>query len=120
MNKVNIYLNQAKAFLGKFQKKEKKKGNPKPKQVSKRSVNISILTGVVVITGLTLLSSLRAITLYSRVTGLQKTITKVKQEKAQLPTQSQNIDKSLEIYLTNYVRTYFTLAGDAEKQAQQL
>lgn len=31
MNKVNIYLNQAKAFLGKFQKKEKKKGKEKRK-----------------------------------------------------------------------------------------
>lgn len=120
MNKVNTYLNQAKAFLGKFQKKEKKKGNPRPKQVSKRTVNMAVLSGLCLIFGVAFLSTFRSITLYSKVTSLQETITKVKNAKTELPTQTQTVDKSLEIYLSNYVKTYFTLAGDTETQAQQL
>ncbi|MCC9880517.1 conjugal transfer protein [Streptococcus agalactiae] len=120
MNKVNTYLNQSKAFLGKFQKKEKKKGNPKPKQVSKRTVNMAVLSGLCLIFGVAILSTFRSITLYSKVEGLQKLVTQVKNTKNKAPTQTRTVDKNLEVYLGNYVKAYFAWDADAEKQSQQL
>lgn len=39
MSKLKVYLDKAQTFLAQFHKVEKKKGTPKPKQVSKRTVN---------------------------------------------------------------------------------
>lgn len=120
MSKLKLYLDKVKFFLSQFQKKEKKKGNPKPKQVSKRTVNIAVLSGLCFIFGVSFLSTFRSITLYSKVDGLQKLVTQVKNTKNKAPTQSQTVDKNLEVYLGNYVKAYFTWDADAEKQSQQL
>lgn len=113
MSTLKSYLDKAHTFLSQFQKKEKKKGTPKPKQVSKRTVNIAVLSGLCFIFGVSFLSTFRSITLYSKVDGLQKLVTQVKNTKNKAPTQSQTVDKNLEVYLGNYVKAYFTWDADA-------
>lgn len=120
MSKLKVYLDKAQTFLAQFHKVEKKKGTPKPKQVSKRTVNMAVLSGLCLIFGVSFLSTFRSITLYSKVDGLQKLVAQVKNTKNKAPTQTQTVDKNLEVYLGNYVKAYFTWDADAEKQSQQL
>ena len=107
MSTLKSYLDKAHTFLSQFQKKEKKKGTPKPKQVSKRTVNIAVLSGLCFIFGVSFLSTFRSITLYSKVDGFQKLVTQVKNTKNKAPTQIRTVDKNLEVYLGNYVKAYF-------------
>ncbi|MCY7144332.1 conjugal transfer protein, partial [Streptococcus gordonii] len=74
MDKLKSIYHQLKSYLGQFSKRPKKKGKPKLATVNKKTVNLAVLSGLAFILFVGLLGGIRAMTLSSKVTNLEKTI----------------------------------------------
>lgn len=74
MNKLKETLYQFKNYLGHFTKRPKKKGKPKLTLANKKTVNLAVLSGLAFILLVGLLGGIRAMTMSSKVTNLEKLI----------------------------------------------
>ena len=122
MDKLKLILHQAKAYLGRFSKPPKKKGKPTLTLANKKTVNLAVLSGLAFILLVGLLGGIRAMTMSSKVTNLEKLITS-KQATSSTSSAPQTIDNRLQYYLNDFVECYFTIPADSDgqtKQAKQL
>ena len=121
MDKLKLILRQAKAYLGRFSKRPKKKGKPKLTIANKKTVNLAVLSGLAFILLVGLLGGIRAMTLSSQVTDLKKAVSPNKS--ASSTSSTATIDNRLQYYLNDFVNCYFTVPTDSDgqtKQAKQL
>ena len=120
MDKFKSTLLKARQFLANFQKVEKKKGNPKLKKVNKQTVNYLVLGGIGTLVLVGFMGSVRAITLSSQVSDLEKTIKAIGNKKPETIETNHTVDNSLQYYLNSYVSAYFYLPSEADKQQAQV
>lgn len=121
MDKLKLILHQAKAYLGRFSKRPKKKGKPKLIIANKKTVNLAVLSGLAFILLVGLLGGIRAMTLSSQVTNLKKAVSSNKSASA--TSSATTIDNRLQYYLNDFVNCYFTVPSDSDgqtKHAKQL
>ena len=118
MDKLKSIYHQLKSYLGQFSKRPKKKGKPKLATVNKKTVNLAVLSGLAFILFVGLLGGIRAMTLSSKVTNLEKTISSNKSSSTSKATTSE-IDNRLQYYLNDFVACYFTIPSDSDGQAEQ-
>ena len=118
MNKLKKTLYQFRNYLGHFTKRPKKKGKPKLTIANKKTVNLAVLSGLAFILLVGLLGGIRAMTLSSKVTNLEKTISSNKSASTSKVATSE-IDNRLQYYLNDFVACYFTIPSDSDGQAEQ-
>ena len=122
MDKLKLILHQAKAYLGRFSKPPKKKGKPTLTLANKKTVNLAVLSGLAFILLVGLLGGIRAMTMSSKLTNLEKLIA-AKKATSSPSSASQTIDNRLQYYMNDFVECYFTIPADSDgqtKQAKQL
>ena len=76
MNKLKTLIQQVTHYLSRFKKQDKKRGSPKLIKTTRKNVNILVLTGLGFLVFIGATGSLRAITLSSKVTSLEKEVKK--------------------------------------------
>ena len=121
MDKLKLIFHQAKAYLGRFSKRPKKKRKPKLIIANKKTVNLAVLSGLAFILLVGLLGGIRAMTLSSQVTNLKKAVSSNKSASA--TSSATTIDNRLQYYLNDFVNCYFTVPSDSDgqtKHAKQL
>ena len=122
MDKLKSIYHQLKSYLGQFSKRPKKKGKPKLATVNKKTVNLAVLSGLAFILLVGLLGGIRAMTMSSKLTNLEKLIA-AKKATSSPSSASQTIDNRLQYYMNDFVECYFTIPADSDgqtKQAKQL
>ncbi|WEA93187.1 conjugal transfer protein [Streptococcus anginosus] len=122
MNTVKLIYHQLKTYLGNFTKRPKKKGKPTLTLANKKTVNLAVLSGLAFILLVGLLGGIRAMTMSSKVTNLEKLIA-TKKATSSPSSAYQTIDNRLQYYLNDFVECYFTIPADSDgqtKQAKQL
>lgn len=81
MNKLKTVIQQVTHYLSRFKKQDKKRGSPKLIKTTRKNVNIIVLTGLGCLVFIGATGSLRAITLSSKVTSLEKEVKKLNRPK---------------------------------------
>lgn len=118
MNKLKTLIQQVTHYLSRFKKQDKKRGSPKLIKTTRKNVNILVLTGLGCLVFIGATGSLRAITLSSKVTSLEKEVKKA--QSSQVVTTSTDTDYRLTYYLNDFVAAYFSFSDKAEEQEAQI
>ncbi|OCM02413.1 conjugal transfer protein [Streptococcus agalactiae] len=118
MNKLKTLIQQVTHYLSRFKKQGKKRGSPKLIKTTRKNVNILVLTGLGCLVFIGATGSLRAITLSSKVTSLEKEVKKA--QSSQVVTTSTDTDYRLTYYLNDFVAAYFSFSDKAEEQEAQI
>lgn len=118
MNKLKTLIQQVTHYLSRFKKQDKKRGSPKLIKTTRKNVNILVLTGLGFLVFIGATGSLRAITLSSKVTSLEKEVKKA--QSSQVVTTTTDTDYRLTYYLNDFVAAYFSFSDKAEEQEAQI
>ena len=120
MDKAKHYLLNARDYLSKFKKMEKKGGPPKLKITNKKTINLVVIGGISFLLFVGLSGAVRAITLSNQVSKLEKNVEILHAKKAQAPVEEKQYDYKLQYYLNDFVYAYFTLPQEGDKQQAQV
>lgn len=118
MNKLKTLIQQVTHYLSRFKKQDKKRGSPKLIKTTRKNVNILVLTGLGFLVFIGATGSLRAITLSSKVTSLEKEVKNA--QSSTVVTTSTDTDYRLTYYLNDFVASYFSFSDKAEEQEAQI
>lgn len=120
MKKIKPYVLKVKEYLSHFKQVEKKKGAPKLKFISKKTVNWVVIGGIVFLVLVGVTGSLRAISLSNQVRNLQKQVESGQEENRPSNSTTPIYDYKLQYYLNDFVHAYFTLPQEIDKQQVQV
>ena len=118
MTKLKQFCDQFKYFLGHYTRRPKTKGRPRLLKTNKKTVNLTVLSGLTFVLLVGLLGGIRAMTLSSKVTNLEKAVSTAKKTTPTAST-TPTVDNRLQYYLNDFVYYYFTIPEDSDGQATQ-
>ncbi|MBP2620332.1 conjugal transfer protein [Streptococcus panodentis] len=118
MKKLLLMYEQVQDFFSHFVKREKKPKAGGLKVVSKKTVNLAMLAGLIFILLVGLIGGIRAMTLSNKVTNLEQAVSKAQANQTVKPSET-GVDNALEYYLNDFVYYYFVISENPSEQVEQ-